>query len=53
MFIVILSNGVRHSAWDKRNEAAKQLAVLREYGYKNPRIEFDDTVNCENGHYYI
>jgi len=53
MYIVIVPNGLRHSAWMSANEAANQARVLREHGYKRVRIEYDSTVSCENGHYYV
>ena len=53
MYIVILKNGVRHSAWSSMVEAKNQVAVLKDYGYKHIRIEFDETVVCESGHYYV
>jgi len=61
MWIVILGDNTRHSAWDSKQEAIKQVKVLQDYGYIKPTkespiksfIEYDKTVDCENGHYYV
>lgn len=54
MFIVI-SNlyNERHSAWKTHKDASKQVKVLHDKGYKGYRIIRDDTVETENGHYYV
>jgi hypothetical protein len=43
----------RHSAWDTRDEANNQKRVLENHGYKDVRVVSDDTVNTDNGHYYV
>jgi len=61
MWIVKFGNNTRHSAWSSKNEAKHQVEVLINHGMiKISRytlltdfIEFDDTVSCENGHYYV
>ena len=53
MWIVLLCDGTRHSAWRSRREALHQARTLLEYGYKRNRIELDETVSCGNGHYYV
>ena len=60
MWIVTLPNGTRHSAWNSKREAKRQADVCYEHGMgrDNGRrleitVEYDDTVHCENGHYYV
>ena len=61
MFIAMLEENEKHSAWDTFEEAQHQVEVLRENGYYQHIMDFhsadfveqDDTVSCENGHYYI
>jgi hypothetical protein len=63
MWIVKLSDNTRHSAWNSKREALHQAEVLEQHGYiKVERwwggtladfIEYDETVTCENGHYYV
>lgn len=59
MWIVKLSKHKRHSAWLTVGEALNQVRVLRDAGLLKRRgspsrfIEFDVTVQCENGHYYV
>ena len=57
MWIVKINDYQRHSAWNSKKEAIKQFEVLVDYGYLKGEsedfIEFDETVNCENGHYYV
>jgi len=57
MWIVKINDYQRHSAWNSKKEAIKQFEVLKNYGYLKGNwedfIEFDETVNCENGHYYV
>lgn len=62
MWIVKLGDNTRHSAWNSKKEAIAQADVLRDYGYimPDPRdqtladfVEYDCTVQCENGHYYV
>ena len=57
MYIVMTNGGLRkgkkHSAWRSMEEAKKQLQVLKDYGYKQLHIVYDETVNCENGYYYV
>lgn len=54
MFIVWNGNE-KHSAWYSKKEAQEQVETLIRYGYREGRlyIKFDETVQCENGHYYI
>lgn len=58
MWIVKFFNGKRHSAWASKKDALAQAWVLSENGYEmraplRENIEFDETVRCENGHYYV
>ena len=50
---IVKINGKKHSAWNTRAEADKQKAVLRDVGYRHISSEYDETVQCENGHYYV
>jgi hypothetical protein len=52
MWIVFIGKE-KHSAWFSRFEATHQKKVLEVHGYKKVTITCDNTVNCENGHYYI
>lgn len=54
MFIV-WNGKERHSAWETKSEAMEQVRVLIEYGYREGKlfIKYDETVRCENGHYYV
>jgi hypothetical protein len=60
MYIVILPDGTRHSAWETRQQAGQQVKGLLEAGYfratrnKVPpgTVVFDRAVQAENGHYY-
>jgi len=63
MWVVKFGDGKRHSAWTTKKEAIKQANVLDDKGYIkvdykrgvliDDFIEFDSTVECENGHYYV
>jgi len=55
MYIVILENNEKHSAWDSKEEAENQVKVLKNYGYKNPYIKFCGAYYkmFSNGHYFI
>ena len=63
MWIVKLGDNTRHSAWNSKKEALHQAEVLEQHGYIQPDryrsgkiedfVEYDDTVQCENGHYYV
>jgi len=57
MWIVKLGDNSRHSAWDSKKEALQQAKVLKNYGCIKGDlgnfVEYDDTVSCENGHYYV
>lgn len=57
MFVVYLPNNKKHSAWNTRSEAKHQVETLINNGYgtkwSKPFYEFDETVDCENGHYYV
>lgn len=50
---IVMVNDIRHSAWDTREEAEKQVRVLKENGYKNIRIIIDEEILVENGYYFI
>lgn len=43
----------KHSAWSTVNEANKQVKVLKDYGFKRCKVEYDETVQADNGHYYV
>ena len=62
MWIVKFGDNRRHSAWRSKKEARHQAEVLEQNGYIKPDrrnqtladfVEFDETVSCENGHYYV
>lgn len=61
MWIVKLVDNNRHSAWLSKNDALHQVEVLKEYGYYRfideedlvNFVELDETVVCEDGHYYV
>ena len=63
MWIVKFGDNRRHSAWNSKQEALHQAEVLEQHGYIKPYrrharafanfIEYDETVSCENGHYYV
>ena len=57
MWIVLLGDDTRHSAWSSKSEALHQAEVLYENGYigSNTRdfVIYDRTVQCKNGHYYV
>jgi predicted secreted protein len=62
MWIVKLGDNTRHSAWRSRMEALIQAEALEDRGYIKPSsdaqtldefVEYDETVSCENGHYYV
>ena len=61
MWIVKFGDNTRHSAWHSEQEARQQVLVLSYYGLiKLGRgcplghfVEYDETVVCENGHYYV
>ena len=63
MCIVKMDGEIRHSAWNNKREALHQAEVLWQNGYiyldpvwntkLDDFIEFDETISCENGHYYV
>jgi len=55
MYIVLIGRTGynRHSAWTTKPEAQQQANVLQNAGYKQVRVIYDETINTENGHYYI
>jgi hypothetical protein len=53
MYIVLLPDNTRHSAWDDAYQAVEQIRVLWNEGYNGCSISYDETVRCENGHYYV
>ena len=59
MWIVFYADKTRHSAWLSKSEALKQALVLKNSGYYKANqpisdfVEFDETVSCENGHYFV
>jgi len=58
MWIVIFGDKTRHSAWNSRKEAIEQVKVLADNRIIKPIVlsdfvYYDDTVTCENGHYYV
>ena len=61
MWIVHFWNGQRHSAWNTKKEALHQAETLIYKGISGNRhridpvdlISYDETVCCENGHYYV
>ena len=53
MWIVVFKGGKRHSAWVTREAADKQVVTLKDYGYRRVAVQFDSTVSCDDGHYYV
>lgn len=62
MWVVKFDDNRRHSAWAGKSEALHQARVLVEAGlikvYRSRTnlenfIEYDPTVSCENGYYYV
>ena len=63
MWIVKFGNRERHSAWNSKREALHQAETLEQHGCIRPDrrlkrtlndfVEFDATVSCKNGHYYV
>lgn len=57
MYIVYFNGaekrGKRHSAWDTFEEANSQAGVLKDHGYKMIHIVYDETIQTDNGHYYV
>ena len=58
MWIVKFANNSRHSAWDTRKKALYQVEILKQFGYRGLTppanfVEYDETVTCEDGHYYV
>lgn len=61
MWIVKFNDNTRHSAWNTKKKALNQIRVLKEHGLITMRFwqtaedftEFDETVHCEDGHYYV
>ncbi len=64
MWVVNLGDNTRHSAWLSKAKAMQQAEVLEEHGHLVPRnrswwrklsdfVEYDETTQCENGHYYV
>jgi hypothetical protein len=53
MYIVYLKNNKKHSAWSTKEAAQHQVQVLEGYGYKGAYYEYDETIICDNGHYYV
>ena len=53
MWIVYTRETGKHSAWTTKAGARKQVEVLRDHGYRDAYTEKDETVSCENGHYYV
>jgi len=58
MWIVKIDDYSKHSAWSTKEEAIHQAMVLKDYGYlrrgiAEDYVEFDETINCENGYYYV
>lgn len=52
MYIVKI-NDEKHSAWETKSEAIYQIKVLKDYGYKGMTLEFDATIEVENGRYFV
>ena len=61
MWIVHFWNGQSHSAWNTEKEALRQAETLIDKGIAGNRhrinpadlVHYDETVCCENGHYYV
>lgn len=59
MWIVLLDDNTRHSAWLSRRSAVHQFEVVQDHGMASrsstagDNVVFDATVSCEDGHYYV
>lgn len=53
MYIVRLENNEKHSAWNTKQEALKQIDVLKNYGYRYPYYEYISGADYPNGHYFV
>lgn len=53
MYIVYTENDAKHSAWEEKEDAKKQARVLKNNGYRGVSIEYDDTANYDDGHYFV
>ncbi|KKM07248.1 hypothetical protein LCGC14_1735800 [marine sediment metagenome] len=54
MYIVRFRNHKRHSIWNTKREALKQIETLNNCGYKDCYYEYlDASMNYENGHYFV
>lgn len=63
MWIVLLEDNTRHSAWMSKAAALTQVDVLRANGYyrdrhappdyRQSRVLFDATTRCDDGFYYV
>ena len=53
MYIVRLESGKKHSAWNTKSEALKQIAVLKNYGYRYPNYVFISGADYSNGQYFV
>lgn len=52
MYIVKIQSQ-SHSAWLNEEAAIHQVEVLKEKGYKSAYYVFDETVDTEDGYYYV
>jgi hypothetical protein len=51
---VVYDDGEKHSAWDEKSGANRQVNTLRNNGYKNLSIKIEDLDEfTEDGHYYV
>jgi hypothetical protein len=53
MYVVYRNYNEKHSAWDTKKEAEKQVEVLRNYGYENCSWVQVEGLQIKNGHYYV
>lgn len=51
-YIVFLKDGTKHSAWNTKREAEKQITVLKNNGYKNCYFDAIETY-YDNGYYFV
>ena len=53
MYIVYKGGWFKHSAWSTEAEAAHQVEVLKDQGYRNCYCDYFEGLQVENGRYYV
>ena len=52
MMYVVFTGKTKHSAWETKSGANKQITTLKDHGYKNISIKEMD-IDYEDGHYFV